>query len=120
MCVVYLNYSSKIMCKGGCNVRARNADKAEVKLPYTLALRKSISAQWMLPYTQSLTKTGIYNIIMHNRYVCDDNVGCNEVKNVMYHYHPDLVCIVFLRSHPYILLHFYEMFIIIIALTLYQ
>ena len=37
MCVVYLNYSSKIMCKGGCNFRVRNADKAEVKLPYKLA-----------------------------------------------------------------------------------
>ena len=27
--------------------------------------------------------------------VCDDNVGCNEVKNVMYDYHTDLVCILF-------------------------
>ena len=27
----------KIMCKGGCNFRVRNADKAEVKLPYKLA-----------------------------------------------------------------------------------
>ena len=24
----------------------------------------------------------------------------------MYDYHPDLVCILFVRSHPYILLHF--------------
>ena len=30
----------------------------------------------------------------------------------MYDYHPDLVCIFFLRSHPYILLHFEEMFFI--------
>ena len=28
---------SKIMCKGGCNFRrVRNADKAEVKLPYII------------------------------------------------------------------------------------
>ena len=25
------------MCKGGCNFRVRNADKAEVRLPYKLA-----------------------------------------------------------------------------------
>ena len=34
----------------------------------------------------------------------------------MYDYHPDLVCILFVRSHPYILLHlrnvFYYLFII--------
>ena len=48
-------------------------------------------------YTDSKTVTSskhnyTYTVTMN---VCDDNVGCNEVKNVMLHYHPDLVCILF-------------------------
>ena len=37
VCSIFELVYSKIMCKGGCNFRVRNADKAEVKLPYKLA-----------------------------------------------------------------------------------
>ena len=34
----------------------------------------------------------------------------------MYDYHPDLVCILFVRSHPYILLHFKEIFFLLVCI----
>ena len=32
-----LELVARLCCKGGCNFRVRNAEKAEVKLPYKLA-----------------------------------------------------------------------------------
>ena len=34
----------------------------------------------------------------------------------MYDYHPDLVCILFVRSHPYILLHLRNVFVLLVCI----
>ena len=37
VCSIFELVATLYMCKGGCNFRVRNADKAEVRLPYKLA-----------------------------------------------------------------------------------
>ena len=37
VCSIFELVARLYMCKGGCNFRVRNADKAEVRLPYKLA-----------------------------------------------------------------------------------